>query len=207
MYRNRNKLRTAYSVCAGSGCWVQCPQKKHGQCDSIRVDSTASVFTRTSLVGRAVSSCISFTRCLPLRTVCTRAVTRSFWIHQGSCRPCASHSGQLVHRIWGIPRNLAHRIRVTLTPSLETRITTSRLLCCVLCCRICADVSRWWHVSNVCRKSGTLTRRNILKEDKSEDVSLHVAFTRLILLACTCRGPWNRSFRADKCDAQLTQGR
>ena len=96
---------------------------------------------------------------------------------------CASHSGQLVQRIWCIPGNLAHCIRVTLTPSLETRITTSRLLCCVLCCRICSDVSRWWQMSNVCRKSGTLTRRNILKEDKSEDLSLDVACTRSILLA------------------------
>ena len=135
MYRHRNKLRTVYPVCAGSGCWVQCPQKKHRQCDSIRVDSTASVFTRTSVFGRAVSSCISFTRCLPLRTVCTRAVTRCFWIHQGSCRPCASHSGQLLHRIWGIPRNLAHRIRVTLTPSLTILRHASQHLCA--CCAAC----------------------------------------------------------------------
>ena len=194
-------------VCAGSGCWVQCPQKKTRtvrlnprRLHCIRLHANICVWA-CSIVVHQLHEVLAVADSLHTCRYSLLLDPPRFMLFTSS-RPCASHSGQLVHRIWGIPRNLAHRIRVTLTPSLETRITTSlRLLCCVFCCRICSDVSRWWQMSNVCRKSGTLTRRNILKEDKSEVISLHVAFTRLILLACTCRGPWNRSFRADQCDA------
>ena len=142
---------------------------------------------------------------LPPQTGCARVKYRCFFesiklhdVEITSSRLCAllvrdslfTASGtfqavqlQKKHVVGICSRNFHHRIRVNLTPSLETRITTSlRLLCCVLSSRICSDVSRWWQMSNVCRKSCRPTRRNISKEEKSEDVSFDVAFTRSVLL-------------------------
>ena len=109
--------------------------------------------------------------------LCALLVRDSLFTASGTLQTVQLHKKEHVVGTWS--RNLARRITVNLTPSLDTRITTSlRLLCCGPCCRICSDVSRWRQMSNVCRKSSTQTSRHIWQEKTSEDVSLDVAFAR-----------------------------